>query len=139
MVGKIDGGRKQAGTRRPRRVGFPGGEVIEGEFGVGKEAVPFGEGEMDVNGGKDGREVVFERTSAPFGNIRTVIVRGNVLDVRTRDGRVKALSEVGGGFVISGEVGGRVTTSSKEGEDGFVGGDVSGGGAGRRGEIDVCS
>jgi hypothetical protein len=104
--------------------------VIEGEFGVGQEAVPFGEGEVDVNGGKDGCEVVFERTNVPFDNIRTVIVRGNTLDVRTRDDRVKVLSEVGGGFVISGEVGDRVTTSSKEGEDGFAGGDVSGGGAG---------
>jgi hypothetical protein len=108
--------------------------VIEGEFGVGKEAVLFGEGKMDVNGRKGGYEAVFERANVPLGNIHTAIVRGITLDVRTRDDRVKALSEVGGGFVISGEVGDRVTTSSKEGEDGFVGGDVSGGGAGRHGD-----
>ena len=38
IVGEIDGGGKQAGARRPGRVGFPGGEVIKGELGVGKEA-----------------------------------------------------------------------------------------------------
>jgi hypothetical protein len=52
------------------------------------------------------------------------------LNVRTRDDRVKVLGEVGGGFIVSGKAGDGVTTSSKESEDGFISGDVRGGGTG---------
>ena len=139
MAEEVDGGAEEASVGREGGVRFPRGKVIEGEFSVGEEAVPFRQGEVDVDGGKDGDEVVFERANVPFGNIRTVVVGGNKLDIGAGNEGVEELGEVGGGFVVGGEVGDGVTTSSKEGEDGFEGGDVSGGGAGWRGEIDVCS
>ena len=130
IAGEVNGGGKQAGVRRPGRVGFPGGKVIEGEFSVGKEAVPFSEGEVDVDGGKNRYEVILERANVPFGNIRTVIPGGYKLNVRTGDDRMEVLGEVGGGLIVSGKVGDRVTTSSKESKDGFKGSDVRGGGTG---------
>ena len=48
--------------------------MIKGKFSVGEEAVPFRQGEVDVDGGKDGDKMVFERANVPFGYIRTVIV-----------------------------------------------------------------
>ena len=47
---------------------------------------------------------------------------------------VEELSEVGGGFVVGGEVGDGMATGKEKGEDGFVGGDVGSGGTGWHGD-----
>ena len=47
---------------------------------MGEKAVPFGQGEVNVDGGEYGDEVVFERANVPFGDIRTVVLGGNMLD-----------------------------------------------------------
>ena len=49
--------------------------------------------------------MVFERANVPFGDIRTVVLGGNILDKGAGIEGVEELSEVGGGFVVGGEVG----------------------------------
>ena len=71
---KIDGGAEEASVGREGGIRFPRGKMIKGKFSVGEEAVPFRQGEVDVDGGKDGDKMVFERANVPFGYIRTVIV-----------------------------------------------------------------
>ena len=65
---------RQASVGREGGVRFPRGKMIKGKFSVGEEAVPFRQGEVDVDGGKDGDKMVFERANVPFGYIRTVVV-----------------------------------------------------------------
>ena len=71
---KIDGGAEEASVGREGGIRFPRGKMIKGKFSVGEEAVPFRQGEVDVDGGKDGDKMVFECANVPFGYIRTVIV-----------------------------------------------------------------
>jgi hypothetical protein len=85
-------------------------------------------------GGEHGDEVVFERANVPFGNTRTVVLGGNTLNVGAGIEGVEELGEVGGGFVVGGEVGDGMATSKEEREDGFVGGDVGSGGTGWHGD-----
>jgi hypothetical protein len=59
MAEEINGGAEQAGAGGEGGISFPRGKVIEGEFSVGKKAVPFRHGEVNVDGGEDGDEVVF--------------------------------------------------------------------------------
>ena len=63
-------------------VGFPRAEVVEGKFGLGEEGVPQILGEGNVDGRKDGDEVVFGRANRAFSTIRTVVKRSNKLDVQ---------------------------------------------------------
>jgi hypothetical protein len=135
MAEEVDGGAEKAGVSGERGVSFPRGKVIEGKFSVGEKAVPFGHGEVDVDGGEHGDEVVFERANVPFGNIRTVVLGGNMLNVQVGAGieGVGELGEVGGGFVVGGEVGNGMATSKEKRENGFVGGDVGSGGTGWHG------
>jgi hypothetical protein len=46
---------------REGRIGVPRAHDIEGEFGMGKEAVPEVVRKVGVGGGKSGDEVVFAR------------------------------------------------------------------------------
>ena len=54
--------------------------------------------------------MVFERANVPFGDIRTVVLGGNTLDKWAGIEGVGELSEVGGGFVVGGEVGDGMAT-----------------------------
>ena len=131
---EIDGGAEEASVGGEGRIRFPRGKMIKGKFSVGEEAVPFRHGEVDVDGGKDGDEVVFERANVPFGNIRTVVMGGNKLNIGFGNEGVEELGEVSGGFVVGGEVGDGMATGKEEGKDRFVGGDVGGGGTGWHGD-----
>ncbi len=44
---------------RDRGVGAPGSHEVEGEFGMGKKAVPEVSRKVGVDGGEDGDEVIF--------------------------------------------------------------------------------
>jgi len=105
MAEEVDGGAEEASVGREGGIRFPRGKMIKGKFSVGEEAVPFRQGEVDVDGGKDGDKMVFERANVPFGDIRTVVLGGNMLDKGAGIEGVEELSEVGGGFVVGGEVG----------------------------------
>ena len=134
MAEEIDRGAEEAGVGGEGGVSFPRGKVIEGEFSVGEKEVPLRKGEVNVYGGEDGDEVVFERANVPFGDIRTVVLGGNILDKGAGIEGVEELGEVGGGFVVGGEVCDGMAMGKEEGEDGFVGGDVGCGGTGWHGD-----
>jgi hypothetical protein len=82
MAEEVDGGAEKASVGGEGGIRFPRGKMIKGEFGVGEKAVPLGRGEVDVGGGVDGDEVVFERANVPLGNTRTVVFWGNTLNER---------------------------------------------------------
>ena len=127
---EVNRGAEEASAGGEGGIRFPRGKMIEGEFSVGEQAVPFRHGEVDVDGREDSNEMVFERANVPFGNIRTVVLGGNTLNVGAGHEGVEELGEVGGGFVVGSEVGDGMATGVEKGEDGFVGGDVGGGGTG---------
>ena len=56
---EINGGAEKASVGGEGGIRFPRGKMIESEFSMGEKAVPFGHGEVDVDGGKDGDKMVF--------------------------------------------------------------------------------
>ena len=128
--GEVDGGAEKTSIGREGRVGKPGTKVVEGQLGMGEEEVPEVRGEVDVDGSKDGNEVVFERAYSTFSRVSTVVVGGNILDTGGGGKRLEESGEEGGGLVVRDNVGNGMAVGGEEGEGGAESTDVGGGGAG---------
>jgi hypothetical protein len=72
---------KEGGVRRERRMDAGGTKEVKGQDGLGKETVPFGEGEGRIGGAEDGDEVIFERPDGTFGGVGTMFFRRDTLIV----------------------------------------------------------
>ena len=138
--GEVNGGAEKTSMGREGRVGKPGTKVVEGQLGMGEEEVPKVRGEVDVDGSKDGNEVVFERAYSTFSRVSTVVVGGNILDTGGGGKRLEESGEEGGGLVVRDNVGNGMAVGGEEGEGGAESTDVSGGGAGGLGlGVDVST
>ena len=65
---------------RCREIRMPWLQVVEGELDEGKKAIPQVKRKGDMDRREGGDDVVLRRANAPFGKIRTVIIRGHKLN-----------------------------------------------------------
>jgi hypothetical protein len=72
---------KEGGMGRERWMDAAGTEKVEGENGLGKETVPFGEGKGRIGGAEDGHEVVFKRPDSTFGGVGPMLLWRDSLEV----------------------------------------------------------